>query len=71
MNRNVNRLFPTSKGRSSLSRGGGGGGGGVEEFVKKNCRAPKGHKKSLHTQHCEKKICKAKHQTFDRTVYTV
>ena len=36
----------------------GGGGGGVEEFVKgKNCRAPKGHKKNLHTQHCEKNIC--------------
>ena len=39
-----------------------GGGGRVEEFVKKNCRAPKRHKKkTLHTQRCEKKIFKAKH----------
>ena len=36
----------------------GGGGGGVERICKKkHCRAPKGHKKNLHTQHCEKKNC--------------
>ena len=34
----------------------GGGGGVVEEFV----RAPKGHKKDLHTQHCKKKNLQSK-----------
>ena len=44
---------------------GGGGGGRMEEFVKKKFADPqKGIKKFLHTQHCEKKKCKAKHQSF-------
>ena len=42
-----------------------GGGGGVEESVaKKNLQSPKRAKKNLHTQHCEEKICRAKHQTL-------
>ena len=44
----------------------GGGGGGVEEFVKKNCRAPKGHKKKFCTRNIVKKKlhCRSKHQTL-------
>ena len=43
MNRNANRLFSTSKGPTSLSRGGGGGGvgGGSGRIFKKNLQSPK------------------------------
>ena len=35
----------------------------MDEFVKKNCRDPKGHKKNICTRNmdCEKKNCKARH----------